>query len=253
MNCLGRFADKVVAVTGGGSGIGEAICHRIASEGGRIALLDLNIEAAERVAAVIRGNGGKADAYRADVTDAAGLANLFDRVVSHTGGLDAAVNSAGIGGPFVPSLEYPLDWWQRTLDINLSGVFYSIRAELPHMIKAGKGNIVNISSVCGIIGQAGTAAYVATKHALIGLTKTLALEYGRQGIRVNAVGPTYIRTPLTLAEIPQEQWAMLDERHATGRCATPEDVAALTAFLASDDSGSVTGSFHLVDGGLTAG
>jgi NAD(P)-dependent dehydrogenase (short-subunit alcohol dehydrogenase family) len=249
-----RFNGKVVAVTGGGSGLGEAICRRVAAEGALVAILDLDVAAADRVAASIKSAAGEARAYRADVTDAAGMATLLERVVTDFGALDAAVNCAGVGGPFVPSLDYPLEWWDRTLAVNLSGVFYSMRAELPQMLKQGRGAIVNISSICGVIGQAGTAAYVATKHALIGLTKTVALEYGRQGVRVNAVGPTFVRTPLAMAEIKDEKtWAALDARHATGRCATPEEVASLVAFLASDDAGSITGSFHLVDGGLTAG
>lgn len=254
MLCQGRFQGKVVTVTGGASGLGEAVCRRIAAEGGHVAILDLDVSAAESLAAAIEAAGGRARVFQADVTDAAAMVAVFESVVAELGGLDAAINSAGVGGPFLRSLEYPLEWWERTLAVNLSGTFYSMRAELPHMLHKGGGAIVNIASICGVIGQAGTAAYVATKHAVIGLTKTIALEYGRQGIRVNAVGPTFVRTPLTLAEIKDDEaWAALDARHATGRCATPEEVAALVAFLASDDAGSITGSFHLVDGGLTAG
>ncbi len=244
-----RFAGKVIAVTGGASGIGEAIVARLASEGASVAILDINLENAQRLAAGVE----RAHAFQADVTDALGMAAVFREVTDQLGALNGAVNNAGVGGPFVPSADYPLDWWDRTISINLSGVFYSLRAELPHLIAAGGGAIVNMSSICGLIGQAGTAAYVATKHGVIGLTKTIALEYGGQGIRCNAVCPTYVKTPLTLAELQDDAiWTDLDGRHATGHCATPEDVAAMAAFLLSDDARSVTGSAHLVDGGITA-
>jgi len=132
-------------------------------------------------------------------------------------------------------------------------VFHSLRAQVPHLVAGGGGAIVNMASICGLVGQPGTAGYVAVKHAVIGLTKNIALEYGADGIRCTAVCPTYVRTPLTLAEIKDDTvWADLDARHATGHCATPEDVAAMTAFLLSDEARSVTGSAHLVDGGITA-
>jgi NAD(P)-dependent dehydrogenase (short-subunit alcohol dehydrogenase family) len=246
---MSRFAGKIMSVTGGGSGIGEAIVKRLASEGALVAVLDVDLANAERVAA----EAGSARAYHADVTDPAQMMAVFDQIIAEHGKLDGAVNNAGIGGPFIPTADYPLDWWNRTLAINLSGVFHSMRAELPHMVKAGRGNIVNMSSICGFVGQAGTAAYVATKHGVIGLTKTVALEYGAQGIRCNAVCPTYVQTPLTLAELKDPAiWTDLDSKHATGHCATPEDVAAMVAFLLSDDAKSVTGSAHLVDGGITA-
>lgn len=246
---MARFAGKIISVTGGGSGIGEAVVKRLASEGAMVAVLDVDLAAAERVAA----EAGSAVAYHADVTDAAQMMAVFDQILAEHGVLHGAVNNAGIGGPFIPTADYPLDWWDRTLAINLSGVFHSMRAEIPHMVKGGKGAIVNMSSICGFVGQAGTAAYVATKHAVIGLTKTVALEYGAAGIRCNAVCPTYVQTPLTLAELKDPAiWAELDARHATGHCASPEDVAAMVAFLLSDDARSVTGSAHLVDGGITA-
>jgi NAD(P)-dependent dehydrogenase (short-subunit alcohol dehydrogenase family) len=244
-----RFTDKVIAVTGGGSGLGEAITRRLVGEGASVAVLDIDVANAERVAASV----DRAQAFRADVTDAEGMIDVFARVVATFGRLDGAVNNAGIGGPFVPTADYPLEWWNRILAINLSGVFHSLRAELPHLVAGGGGAIVNMASICGLVGQAGTAGYVAVKHAVIGLTKNIALEYGANGVRCTAVCPTYVRTPLTLAELKDDAiWAGLDARHATGHCATPEDVAAMTAFLLSDEAKSVTGSAHLVDGGITA-
>lgn len=244
-----RFLGKVIAVTGGGSGLGEAIVTRLGAEGAQVAVIDVDPQAAARVAGQVTG----ARAFSADVSDPDAMLRVVGEVVAWGGQLDGAVNNAGVGGPFVPSADYPLDWWNRTIAINLSGVFYSMRAQLPHLIAGGGGAIVNMSSICGLIGQAGTAAYVAAKHGVIGLTKTVALEYGAQGVRCNAVCPTYVRTPLTLAELKDDAiWADLDARHATGHCATPEDVAAMAAFLLSEDAKSVTGSAHLVDGGITA-
>lgn len=244
-----RFSGNVIAVTGGGSGLGEAIVTRLGAEGAQVAVIDVDPAAAVRVAGQVAG----ARAFTADVSDPEAMQQVIGEVVAWGGKLDGAVNNAGVGGPFAPSADYPLDWWNRTIAINLSGVFYSMRAQLPHLIANGGGAIVNMSSICGFIGQAGTAAYVAAKHGVIGLTKTVALEYGSQGVRCNAVCPTYVRTPLTLAELKDEAiWTDLDARHATGHCATPQDVAAMTAFLLSGDARSVTGSSHLVDGGITA-
>lgn len=244
-----RHTNKVIAVTGGGSGIGKTIVQRLASEGAHVAVIDHDATRAGEVAS----EADNAWAITADVTDPDAMVSAMRAIVDHFGGLDGAVNNAGIGGPFASATEYPLEWWDRTIAVNLSGVFYSIRAEIPHFLKGGGGAIVNMSSICGLVGQVGTPAYVVTKHAVIGLTKNIALEYGKQGIRCTAVCPTYVQTPLTLSELNGAAiWAELDERHATGRCASADDVAGLTSFLLSDDARSITGSAHLVDGGITA-
>jgi NAD(P)-dependent dehydrogenase (short-subunit alcohol dehydrogenase family) len=240
---------KVFAVTGGGSGIGEAIVKRLLRDGARVAVVDLNLENARTVA----DRSKDALAVVGDVTSAESMIAAMTSIVDHFGKLDGAVNNAGIGGPFAPTGDYPLDWWERTSAVNLTGVFYSIRAQLPHLLANGGGAIVNVASICGFVGQAGTPAYTASKHGVIGLTKNVALEYGRQGIRCTAVCPTYARTPLTLAELTDEAiWKDLDERHATGRCTTAEEVAPMVSFLLSEDASSITGSAHLVDGGLVA-
>jgi len=240
---------KVFAVTGGGSGIGEAIVKRLLHDGARVAVVDLNLENARTVA----DRSKDALAVVGDVTSAESMIAAMTSIVDHFGKLDGAVNNAGIGGPFAPTGDYPLDWWERTIAVNLTGVFYSIRAQLPHLLANGGGAIVNVASICGFVGQAGTPAYTASKHGVIGLTKNVALEYGRQGIRCTAVCPTYARTPLTLAELTDEAiWKDLDERHATGRCTTAEEVAPMVSFLLSEDASSITGSAHLVDGGLVA-
>ncbi len=247
---MSKFANKIIAVTGGGSGLGEAICRRLAIEGAKPMVLDIDETGGNRVADETGGSF-----FRADVTNPRDMADCFNRIVARFGVLNGAVNNAGIGGGYAPLVEYALETWDKVIATNLTGLFYCMRAEIPHLIAAGGGSIVNMASIVGVIGQANTAAYAATKHGAIGLTKSVALEYGTSGIRVNAVCPTYVRTPLTLS-LPllqsEEVWKEIDARHATGRCATPEEVAAMTLFLLSDDAASCTGAAYMVDAGLTA-
>ena len=166
--------------------------------------------------------------------------------------LKVAVNNAGIGGEATPVAEYSLDSWHKVMNVNLNAVFYALKAQIPAMLAAGGGSIVNMASVLGSVGIPGSSAYVTTKHAVIGLTKNAALEYSGQGVRVNAVGPGFIQTPLIDANLSAEAKAGLAAQHAVGRLGTPAEVAALTAFLASDAASFVTGSYHLVDGGYAA-
>ena len=247
-----RYSGRSALVTGGGSGLGEAICHRLAREGAHVAVLDMHAMSADRVVKDIRALGGKADSFVADVTNFDNLNQVIAEVVRTIGGLDLAVNNAGIGAPFLPTAEHTLETWNRVIGVNLTGVFHSIKGEIPHMTERG-GAIVNIASITALVGVAGIAPYVTAKHGVLGLTKSAALEYGKFGIRVTAVCPTYVKTPLTTAELKdEEQWAALDAMHALGRCATPEDVAAMVAFLGSDDGRMLTGCAYPVDGGITA-
>lgn len=247
-----RHAGRVAVVTGGGAGIGEAICRRLAMEGARVAVIDRREEQAQRVVSAIAREGGTAFAMAADVTEFEGLKAAVDHVVTTWGGLDIAVNNAGIGAPFVPLAEHGLDTWSWVMAVNLTGVFHSMKAELPHMQSKG-GAVINVASITALVGVAGIAPYVAAKHGVLGLTRSAALEYGKYGIRVTAVCPTFVRTELTTAELRDEaQWQALDDMHAVGRCATPDDVAAMVAFLGSDDAAMMTGCAYPVDGGITA-
>lgn len=250
---LDRYVDKVALVTGGGSGLGEGFCHRLASEGASIAVLDIDEAGGTRVARDIVAAGGKAQFIAADIGDVASMEQAVSQVVSLFGGLDVAVNNAGIGGGIHLLTEFPIEDWIRTIHINLTGAFFSLRAEIPAMLERGGGSIVNIASMVGAVAHPYTAPYVASKHGVVGLTKSAALEWGSKNIRINAVGPTWVRTPLTEAVwTTDEEWAKYDAQHPIGRCATTDDIAALVAFLGSDEAGIITGAFYLADGGYTA-
>ena len=228
---MGRYQDKVAAVTGGASGLGEAFCHRFAQEGARVAVLDVDLANAERVARDIIGKGGQATPVRADVTSASSMEDAVARVLAAYGRLDTAVNNAGIGGGMHPITEFPVDAWIGAINVNLIGVFLSMRAEIPAMLRGGGGSIINVASIMGAVAAPLTSAYVASKHGVVGLTKSAALEWGAKNIRVNAVGPTWVRTALTSPVFQtDDDWVRIGKDHPIGRAATPEDIAAVVAF-----------------------
>ena len=248
-----RFTGKSALVTGGGSGMGETFCKRLASEGAAVGVLDVDRAGGERVAAEIRAGGGRALFLEANVADATSMEQAVARVCSEHDGLDIAINNAGIGGGRHRITDFPLDAWAATLDVNLTGVFHSLRAEIPAILAGGRGgSIVNLSSITGVIAHPLTSAYVATKHAVIGLTKSAALEWGNEGIRINAVAPTWVRTPMTEAVFDAARWQELSSKHALGRVATMDDIAAVVLFLCSDEAAIVTGSVYMADGGYSA-
>lgn len=236
---------KVALVTGGGSGIGEAVARGFADAGATVVVVDIAEDAAGKVALAI---GASAGAEVADVSDPDSVQALIGRVMERHGHLDVAVNNAGIGGPSAPVGEYPIDGWRNVLSVNLDGVFYGMRHEIPAMLEGGGGSIVNMASILGSVGFAQAGAYVAAKHGVVGLTRTAAIEYSRDGIRVNAVGPGFIETPLITEDIA----AAVRPLHPIGRLGRPEEVAALVTFLASDQSSFVSGSYYTVDGAYTA-
>jgi NAD(P)-dependent dehydrogenase (short-subunit alcohol dehydrogenase family) len=217
-----------------------------------VAVADVEQTAADRVATALNHAGGSAISVHVDVADAASVERMVEAAVSTFGALHLAVNNAGIGGPQANIADYPLDGWHKVIDVNLNGVFYGMKYEIAAMLEAGGGAIVNMSSILGSVGWAGACAYVAAKHALVGLTRTAALEYAAQNIRVNAVGPAFIDTPLLSKNLDADTLGQLASLHPAARLGTPREVSALTCFLLSDAAGFVNGSFHLVDGGYTS-
>jgi NAD(P)-dependent dehydrogenase (short-subunit alcohol dehydrogenase family) len=245
------FKEKTALVTGGGSGIGKAVALKLASKGANVIVNDLKIEVAQSTVDEIVKAGGKAHAIAGNVGNHEDVKAAVDIAISKYGVLNLAFNNAGIGGPLGPLADLDIDAYKNLMDINLHSVFYGMRYEIPAMIKAGGGSIVNTSSILGLVGDATASPYVAAKHGLTGMTKAAALGYAKQGIRVNSVHPGYIKTPL-LDGLPKETQDVLVAMHPIGRMGTAEEVAEVVLFLLSDKSSFVTGSQYVVDGGYTA-
>lgn len=247
------FNGKVALVTGGGSGLGEAICHDLARNGARVVVADISAEAAERVVEDIIAEGGTAAPFVGDTASKEDNKAMVDFAVSTYGKLNYAVNNAGIGGPIAPVGETDLDAWDNVIDINLNGVLYGMRYQVPAMIETGPTEcaIVNMASIHGMVAALGSGEYTAAKHGVVGITRAAAGEYGPVGLRVNAVGPGYIETPL-LKMLPTEAYEALAAKHLLGRLGRAEEVAHLVTYLLSDYSSFITGAYIVIDGGYTA-
>ena len=247
-----RFTDHVAVVTGAGSGLGRATAHRFGDEGATVAAVDLDVDAAEKTAAEIGERGGNARAYQVDVTDPAAVKSTVDGVAADLGRPQVLVNSAGIGG-FAHTVDETYERWSAILGVNLTGTFLMCQAALPHMLDGG-GAIVNVASNAGLMGQPYSAAYCASKGGVVNLTRALSVEYLKRGVRVNAVAPGGMNTPMIAGFTMPEGVNLKEFARVTSPLgyAEPEELAGLIAYIASDDARYMTGSIVSIDGGITA-
>lgn len=248
------FTDKVALVTGAGSGIGRAAAIAFAQAGAAVAVADWDEPGANETVRQIEAAGGKALAIKVDVSDPAQVDAMVAKTIQTYGRLDMACNNAGIGGPLALTGDYPIEAWDTVMGINLRGVFLCMRAELPHLLKQG-GAIVNIASILGTVGFANASAYTAAKHGVVGLTKVAALEYSSKGVRVNAVCPAFIETPMLekagLLADPVAKQGLIGV-HPIGRLGKSQEIAETIVWLASPAASFVTGTAVLADGAYCA-
>ena len=246
-----QFSGKVALVTGAGSGIGRECARLFAAEGASVVVADVDVAGGEETVRLI---GGAATFVRADVAVGSEVEALVRRAVEVYGRLDYGVNNAGVAGEDAGAAEHSEEAWDRIMGINLKGVWLCVKHELPALVRQGGGAIVNVSSVAGLIGSAGTVAYTASKHGVVGLTKAVAMEYAKRGVRVNAICPGLVRTPMLerLFEANPGVEAQVTALEPVGRMATAEEVARSVVWLCSDAAAFVTGTALPVDGGWSA-
>jgi NAD(P)-dependent dehydrogenase (short-subunit alcohol dehydrogenase family) len=253
---MARVEGKACVVTGAGSGIGKAIAERLAEEGGKVLCVDLNSQSAVETAEGIRKIGGTAEAFTADVSDSRQVNQFVERCVELYGQINVLVNNAGVNLPGVLH-EVSDAVIEQTLNVNVKGSIYGCRAAIPHMLKQGSGSIVNMSSVNGLVSEPFLAVYSASKGAIVMLTKGVALDYAKQGIRCNAICPGWVDTPINYAHAEmlgglQKVYDTIDSFQPIGRPGQPREIAHLALFLASDEASFLTGSIIAADGGMTA-
>jgi NAD(P)-dependent dehydrogenase (short-subunit alcohol dehydrogenase family) len=243
------FNGKVAFVTGGASGIGEAAIKQFVANGAAVVIADLNEAAAGKLVADINAQGGKALFIKTSMTDAASVQAAVDQAEKHFGKIDFAVNCAGISGESNILTDYSLEGWHQNIDVNLNGVFYCLRSQIPSMIRTGGGSIVNLSSIMGLVSTPTSPAYVAAKHAVAGITKNAGQTYASKGVRVNAICPGYIDTPMLRNSATEEMMKMGAAMHPIGRLGRADEIAAMALFLCSDSASFITGGIYPVDGG----
>lgn len=253
-NNIYTFENKVAFVTGAATGIGRATALAFAKSGAKVAVVDLNIEEGEHTTQLIKDAGGHALFIQCNVADKDHVRNAIGKTIAQLGGLDFAFNNAGIEGEVAPTADCTEDNWERVLSINLKGVWLCMKYQIPQMLKQGHGSIINCSSIAGLIGFPGIPAYVASKHGVLGLTKNAALEYAKSNIRVNAICPGVIQTPMIdrFTQNDEQTKAQMAASEPVGRMGQPEEVASAALWLSSDQSSFVTGHSLVVDGGWVA-
>lgn len=243
--------DSSVIVTGASTGIGEAAAKRFAEEGANVVVADVNVEDGEATVADVEASGGDAVFVETDVSDPDDIDAMVETAVETYGGLDCAFNNAGIEGENASLTDQSLDNWERVIDVNLKSVFLGMRAEIPAMLADDGGAIVNTASIAGLVGFQEITPYVASKHGVIGLTKTAALEYSGQGVRVNAICPGVIDTPM-VANANQEQIDQVAAATPIGRLGVPDEIGDAAVWLCSDEASFVTGESFTIDGGYVS-
>ncbi len=248
------FTGKVALVTGGGSGIGQATAKLFAQKGAKVVVADMNVEGGEATIGMIKDAGGEATFIKTDVSKSEDVQAMVKTALDTYGKLDCAANNAGILGRFMPTHEYPEELFDQILAVNTRGVFLCMKHEIPAMLQNGGGAIVNTASAAGLVAQPMLVAYTASKHAVVGMTKVAAVEYAKAGIRINAVNPGGVATPMT-ADIELPEGFNAEDQpdpHPMGRYAQPEEIARTIVWLCSDEPSFMTGSTIAIDGGMIA-